>query len=140
MTEIIKLKTGSIYEEKESYSRVVAVGDWIFVSNTAGRNYETREMAPDAVNQIHQAIANVRGALAAVGARLEDVVRSRVSIPYVEDAPAVMAVVGEYFRGIDPASTVTCTPLGGADYRAEIEVTAYRGAGGIPQERRTATI
>lgn len=140
MTEIIKLKTGSIYEEKESYSRAVVVGDWILVSNTAGRNYESREMADDAVGQIHQAIANVRAALNAVGAGLEDVVRSRVSIPYVEDAPAVMAVVGEYFRGIDPASTVTCTPLGGPAYRAEIEVTAFRGASSLPQERRRATI
>lgn len=140
MTQVVKIKTGSVYEEKESYSRVVAVGDLIFVSNTAGRNYQTREMAADAVGQIHQAIANVRAALESVGSGLADVVRSRVSIPYVEDAPAVMAVIGEHFRGIDPTSTVTCTPLGGPDYRAEIEVTAYRGSGALPQERREITI
>lgn len=140
MTAITKIKTGSTFEEKESYSRAVVVDNWIFVSNTAGRNYATREMASNAVGQIHQAFANARAALQSVDATLEDVVRSRVFIPYIEDVPEVMAVVGEYFRGIDPASTVTCSPLGGPDYRAEIELTAYRGAGQLPQERRTITI
>lgn len=140
MTAITKIKTGSIIEERESYSRLVLVDDWIFVSNTAGRNYETREIADNAVDQIHQAISNVRAALQSVGATLEDIIRSRVFIPDVNDVPKVMAVIGEYFRGIDPASTVTCSPLGGPEYLAEIEVTAYRGAGQLSQERRRITI
>ena len=40
-----------------------------------------------------------------------------------------MAYMGEKFRGIDPASCVTCAPLGGPEYLFEIQVTAYRGAG-----------
>lgn len=135
MTRVVKVKSGSPFEERESYSRLVVIGEWILVSNTAGRNYRTQEMAPDAVGQIRQALENVKGALESVGSSLEDVVRSRVTIPHVEDAPDVMAVVGEYFRGIDPASTVTCSPLGGPDYRAEIEVTAFRGAGAFETER-----
>ena len=39
-----------------------------------------------------------------------------------------MTVVGEKFRGIDPASTVTCPSLGSDIYKVEIEVTAFRGA------------
>ena len=53
LPKIVKVKSGSLYETKESYSRIVAVGDWIFVSNTAGRNYKTREMSPDPVEQVH---------------------------------------------------------------------------------------
>jgi enamine deaminase RidA (YjgF/YER057c/UK114 family) len=132
--KITKVKSGSIYEDKESYSRVVAVGDWIFVSNTAGRNYATRAIAKDAVEQAKQCFHNIEGALAAVGSSLKDVVNSRVVIPNVADAPAVMAYVGEKFRGIDPARTVTCPPLGGPDYLVEIEVTAYRGAGAAEVE------
>ncbi|MCG8511120.1 MAG: RidA family protein [Rhodospirillales bacterium] len=135
--KVTKVKSGSIYEEKESYSRVVTVDSWIFVSNSAGRNYKTREMSTDAVEQAKQCLANIEGALVSVGAGLADVVRSRVSIPNPEDAPAVMAYVGEKFRGVDPASTVTCTPLGGPDYKVEIEVTAYRGVGEAQQERIT---
>lgn len=135
MLEVTKVKSGSIYEDKESYSRVVAVGDLIFVSNTAGRNYKTREMSTDAVEQAKQCLSNIEGALASVGATLADVVRSRVVIPNSSDASAVMAYVGERFRGVDPASTVTCPPLGGPDYKVEIEVTAYRGVGKAEQKR-----
>ena len=133
--KVVKIKSGSIFEDKESYSRLVAVDDWIFVSNTAGRNYKTREISSDPVEQARRCIANIEGALAAVGATLADVVRSRVVIPNPADAPAVMALVGEKFRGIDPCSTVTCPPLGGPDYKVEIEVTAYRGVGAALQKR-----
>jgi len=132
--KVIRVKSGSIFEDKESYSRLVAIDNWIFVSNTAGRNYQTREMSSDAVTQARQCFANIEGALASVGASLADVVRSRVTIPYREDAAAVMALVGEKFRGVDPASTVTCSPLGAPDFKVEIEVTAYKGAGAAGAE------
>ncbi len=65
---------------------------------------------------------------------------STVIIPNVADAPSVMAYVGERFRGIDPARTVTCAPLVAADFKVEIEVTAYRGAGSADQERITVSL
>ncbi len=126
--EVIKIKSGSPYEEKASYSRVTMVGDVIFVSNTAGIDYKSRILSSDMREQTLQCFKNIEGALAAVGATLADVVRSRVAIPRAEDKEVVLAVLGEKFRGIDPASTITATPLAG-DYRVEIEVTAYRGVG-----------
>lgn len=126
--EVIKIKSGSLYEEKASYSRVTTVGDMIFVSNTAGIDYKTRFLSEDIREQTLQCFKNIEGALASVGATLADVVRSRVAIPRADDKEAVLAVLGEKFRGIDPASTITATPLAG-DYRVEIEVTAYRGVG-----------
>jgi enamine deaminase RidA (YjgF/YER057c/UK114 family) len=135
MTDIIKVKSGSPYEERESYSRVVAVGDWIFVSNTAGVDYASQVFPDTAVGQATQALKNIKGALEAAGSSLEDIVRSRVAIPNPDDAADVMAEIGRAFRGVDPASTVTCTPLGGPQYKVEIEVTAYRGAGSSPQRR-----
>lgn len=128
MTDIIKLKTGSTYEALGSYSRLVAVGDWIYVSNTAGRNPATKLIAEDLAEQTHQVFANIETALAAVDATLADVVCSRVFIQNPEDVPAVMTIVGDKFRGIDPASTVTCPPLGSTVYKVELEVTAFRGA------------
>jgi enamine deaminase RidA (YjgF/YER057c/UK114 family) len=86
-------------------------------------------MSADAAEQTLKCFANIEGALAAVGAELADVVRSRVFIGNPADAAAVMARVAEKFAGINPASTVLCTPLGGPDYKVEIEVTAYKGAG-----------
>lgn len=126
MTEIIKVKSGSKYEELTSYSRVVVAGDMIFVSNTAGRNYKTRAIAPDARGQAEQAFRNIEGALAAVGASLKDVVSIKVFVPDIADMDAVGEVVGAKFRGIDPANTTTCTPLGQPELKVEFEVTAYR--------------
>jgi hypothetical protein len=41
MTKITKLKTGSPFEDQASYSRLVCVDNWIYVSNMAGRNPQT---------------------------------------------------------------------------------------------------
>lgn len=128
MTKIVKLKSGAVLEDKSSYSRLVAVGDWIFVSNTAGRNPETKLIPEDVAAQTHQVFANISRALAAVGSGLGDVIAARVFIQEPADTPAVMEIFGEMFRGVDPALTVTCPPLGSTVYKVEIEVTAFRGA------------
>ncbi|ACR30597.1 Rid family hydrolase [Burkholderia glumae] len=140
MTKIVKIKTGSKFEEIGSYSRLVSVGDWIFVSNTAGRHPETQQIPQDVVEQTRQVLANIEAALAAAGSSLADVVASRVFIQDPHDTQAVMTQVGEKFRGIDPASTVTCPPLGSTVYKVEIEVTAYRGASLAPTDRLTIAL
>jgi enamine deaminase RidA (YjgF/YER057c/UK114 family) len=136
MSEIVKVKSGSKYEDLLSYSRVVVAGDMIYVSNTAGRNYKTREIAPDARGQAEQAFRNVEGALASVGASLKDVVQVRVFVPDINDMEAVREIVGGKFRGIDPANTTTCTPLGQPEMKFEIEVTAYRRRNPDEPEKR----
>jgi enamine deaminase RidA (YjgF/YER057c/UK114 family) len=134
-----KISTGSKYEEIGGYSRAVMVADWIFVSNTAGRNPETGVMPDDAVEQTNQTIANIETVLRAAGSCLDDIVASRVFIQDPADTTTVMTAIGERFRGIDPACTVTCPPLGSSIYKVEIEVTAYRGASALPCDRiRTA--
>lgn len=128
MTKIIKATTGSALEKQASYSRLVAVDNWIYVSNTAGRHPETKEMPENVLEQTHQVFANVERALAAVDSSLADVIFSRVYIQDPKDLPAVMEIVGEKFRGVNPATTITCPPLGSTIYKMELEVTAYRGA------------
>ena len=128
MTQIVKVKTGSKFEEIGSYSRVVAVENWVFVSNTAGRNPDTQEIPEDVIEQTAQVFTNIERALASIDSSLEDVVMSRVFIQNPDDTHAVMSFIGDKFRGIDPATTVTCPPLGSTVYKVELEVTAYRGA------------
>ncbi|WP_159656418.1 RidA family protein [Vibrio atypicus] len=128
MTRIVKVKTGSKLEEVASYSRVVAVDNWIFVSNTAGRNPVTGVMPEDAFEQTEQVFANIEAALASVDASLKDVISSKVFIQNPDLVPAVMELVGSKYRGVNPTTTVTCPPLGSSIYQVEIEVTAYRGA------------
>ncbi|ENU81181.1 RidA family protein [Acinetobacter sp. ANC 3789] len=140
MTKIVKLKTGSKFEEKASYSRLVAVDNWIYVSNTAGRNPQTKEIPEDLTEQTLQVFANVEQALAAVNSSLADVVFSRVYIQDPADVPTVMDIVGEKFRGINPATTVTCPPLGSTVYKMELEVTAFRGAAQAEVEELTVAL
>ena len=128
MTRIVKYATGSEYEKQASYSRAVAVDNWIYVSNTAGRNPKTKVIPEDIVEQTHQVIANIAAALAAADSRLDDVIFSRVYIQDPQDIARVIPVIGETFRGINPATTITCPPLGSSVYKVEIEVTAYRNA------------
>ncbi|MCD2172200.1 RidA family protein [Rhizobium sp. C4] len=140
MTKVVKIKTGSKFEDHGSYSRLVSVDNWIFVSNTAGRNPDTKEIPEDVGAQTRQVFANIERALAAVGSSLADVVMSRVFIQEPKDTETVMTIVGETFRGVDPASTVTCPPLGSTVYKVEIEVTAYRGAATADIEKRTISL
>ncbi len=128
MTDIVKVKTGSKFEDIGSYSRLVAVDNLIFVSNTAGRNPETKLIPEDPGAQTKQVLANIERALAVVGASLADVVASRVFVQFPEDIDAVMEVYGERMRSVNPTLTLTSPPLGSSDYKVEIEVTAYRGA------------
>lgn len=137
MTHIVKVKTGSAFEESGSYSRAVAVDNWVFVSNTAGRNPVTKEIPQDAIEQTEQVFLNIQNALAAVECTLSDVVMSRVFIQNPEHVHTVMDFIGGKFRGIDPATTVTCPPLGSTVYEVEIEVTAYRGASTADLEKIT---
>jgi len=128
MTKIVKVKTGGKLEQLSSYSRIVMVDNWISVSNTAGRNPQTKEIPEDLREQTLQVFENIENALKAVGSGLEDVISTRVFIQTPSDTPAVMEIFGEKFRGVDPTTTVTCPPLGSSVYKVEIEVSAYRGA------------
>ncbi|KKB12712.1 hypothetical protein VE25_05605 [Devosia geojensis] len=125
MVAVERVKSGSKYEEMFKFSRLVKVGNWIYSSNTAGRNYETREMSPDVTRQAHQALDNLSGALAAVGARLSDTVRFHVSVGSPEDLEPVLAVIAERVEANDPAHTIAIGPLPHAEMKLELALIAY---------------
>lgn len=137
---IVKYKSGNPNEDRRSYSRAIAVGDMIFVANTAGRNLKTMEFPKDPAEQTRQCLINLSTALEALGATLADVIRARISIPDVSVKEAILDVTSQAFRGIDPAMTITACPLTSPDYLVEIEVTAYRGAGSDTVERLQAQL
>lgn len=129
MANIVKVKTGSKFEEHASYSRLVVVDNWIFVSNTAGRNPETKKIPEDVSEQLLQVFANIETALKSVDSDLSDIVSAKIFIQTPSDTETVMTLFGEKMLGVDPSITVTCPPLGSDIYKVELEVTAYRGAG-----------
>lgn len=125
--QVQHVRTASRYEVSESFVRALAIGDWILVSNTSGRDYDRQQMSDTVAGQTNQALDNISRALEAVGSSLEDVVRRVVTIPDPANAVEVMRIVGERFADANATNTVICSPLGGSEYHVEIEVTAYRG-------------
>jgi len=135
MPSVTKVKSGSMYEDKNSYSRLVIVDHHIYVSNTAGIDYKTRYISDDVGEQAEKALQNIGAALTAVGSSLGDIVRIVAHVPDAAGKDAVAAVMGTVFKGIDPASTMLCTPLTRPDLKVEFEVTAVKGISEATQER-----
>lgn len=135
MATITKIRTSSAAEARCHYSRIVAVDNWIFVSNTAGRNPVTKIIPKDIEEQTLQVFANIETALAAAGSSLADVVATRVYIHDPKDTDAVMQIFAAKFAGVEPTLTSVCPPLCSTEYGVEIEVTAWRGAAQSQIER-----
>lgn len=135
MVEITKLNSGGYYEKKYHYSRLVQVDDWIFMANCGGVDPKTGQLPPDALEQAKLVVSHIEHALAQVGSDITDVVRMVVNIPNRDDFFTIMDFVGPAFAGVEPARTMTCSPLGSEELKVEIEITAYKGAGKMKQNR-----
>ena len=82
----------------------------------------------DAAAQARAAWAIVERALTEAGFSLGDVVRTRMYVVSIDDAPAVAAVHGELFGDIRPASTlVQVAGLMEPSLLVEVEADARRG-------------
>ena len=97
--------SGSPYEGSVGFSRAVRVGQHIAVSGTAPIG-EGGRVSPDAGEQTRRCWEIALGALAELGGRPEDVIRTRHFVTDLEVVDAVSAVHGEIFGEIRPASTM----------------------------------
>src|ERR1700739_1831231 len=111
----------SPFEPIIGFSRAVRVGNTIHVSGTGPVGADEAAAA----TQTRHVLTIIQSALEKAGARLEDVVRTRMYLTHVEDWEAVGHVHGEYFASIRPAATmgVVATLLNPL-WRVEIEADA----------------
>jgi enamine deaminase RidA (YjgF/YER057c/UK114 family) len=116
----------SPYEPIIGFSRAVRVGNTVHVSGTGPVGADEA----DAATQTRHTLEIIRAALEKAGARMEDVVRTRMYLTHVDDWEAVGCAHGEIFGAIRPAATmVIVAKLLNPSWRVEIEADAVISEG-----------
>ncbi|MRX51469.1 RidA family protein [Paracoccus sp. S-4012] len=134
------INSGSVFEELAGYSRAVIQGDWVFVSGTAGYDFQTREISPDPAEQARQSLRTIAATLEQAGASLSDIVQVRVFLSDRAHVEPVSRVLGATFSDPRPTNTTIICGFAMEEMKVELEVTALkRGASGqnpSPSARR----
>ncbi|MCI0436640.1 MAG: aldo/keto reductase [Gemmatimonadetes bacterium] len=116
--------TGTVWERAGGFSRALRQGNRIVVSGTTATHGDRVVGGSDPVAQTHFIIDRIEGALASLGGRLDDVIRTRVYVRNVEDWEPVARAHGQRFGRVLPANTLVRADLVGDEYLVEIEAEA----------------
>ena len=122
------VSSGSLYERDIGFSRAVRVGERVWVSATAAISPDG-SVDTSAARQAERCLEIIADALAEAGARLSDVVRTRVYLVDPDDGPAVAGVHGEVFSRARPATGfIVVSGFLDPRWRVEIEADAVVGS------------
>ena len=126
-TERYLHSTSTKYEFQFGYSRAVRHGRTVRVAGTAGLDDDGQVVSDDVVDQMRRALEIVKDSLEDLGAKLDDVIMTRIYVRDVHDIDRIAVIHGEVFRDIRPATTIVKVDFIDPKILVEIEAEAVYG-------------
>ncbi len=125
---IRRVPSPSPYAPTIGFSAAVRAGDLVLVAGMTAVGADGEVVGgADAYAQTREALRKIERALAEAGARLDQLVQTRLYITRAEDWEAVGRAHGEVLGEIRPAAAMLVTGLLDPRMLVEIEATAYVG-------------
>lgn len=100
-----RFSSGAPWESRVGYSRAIQVGPSIHVSGTTATR-DGQFVGGNAYEQTRQCLENIREALRHLGARMEDVVRTRIYVTDIDQWEDVGRAHAEAFSSVMPATSM----------------------------------
>jgi enamine deaminase RidA (YjgF/YER057c/UK114 family) len=122
----VNLSSGSKWEDIVGYSRAVKIGDTIEVSGTVSTDHSGEIVGEgDEYLQTKFILMKLENTLGQLGAKLENVVRTRIFCTNISNWEKIGKAHGEMFANIKPVtSMLEVSKLIDDKYLVEIEATA----------------
>ena len=115
---------GDVPKPVGAYSPAVRAGDFVFISGQVPVDPNTQKVvSEDFETQVRQTLSNVKAALGAAGASLDDVVSVIAYLTSMDDWGRFNDIYKETFRAPYPTRTAVGAMLRG--FKVEISAVAY---------------